>query len=247
MNNNITGNNTMTTTDKKPRVAKKTDAPTPIAAPAVAAAAPVAAAVAEKKPRAVKAKVAEAVVAAPAAVAAPGAAPEASPVSAAVDAAPTTTVNDDIRSALESVTRLRDEAQKMIVGLRKLDKRVSKEIKEARKRRRSKREVDPLKPKGPNVFEKPQQVTEALCKFFGKPVGTQMSRAEVTSGVSTYIKKAGLQNKHEINPDAALKGLLGEITDEKLTYFNIQKYLNKHYIKTLATAAAAAAAAASTA
>ena len=211
-----------TTTDKKSRVVKKSDAApaaTPVAAPAHAAAAPVA----EKKPRATKAKAAE--------VAAPVAAPEASPVSPAADAAPTTTVSDDIRASLEAVTRLRDEAQKMIVNLRKLDKRVAKEIKEARKRRRNKREVDPTKPKKPNVFQEPQNVSEALCKFFGKPVGTQMSRAEVTSGVSAYVKKAGLQNKHEINPDANLKGLLSIPDGEKLTYFNIQKYLNKHYFK----------------
>ena len=226
MNNNITGNNTManTTAEKKTRVVKKT---TETAAPVVAATP--AAPVAEKKPRASK-KAEVAAVAAP--VAETVAAPEASPVSgAAVDAAPTTTVSDDIRAALESVTRLRDEASKMIAGLRKLDKRVAKEIKEARKRRRSKREVDPTKVKGPNVFVKPQTVSEALCKFFNKPIGTLMSRAEVTSGISEYVKRSGLQDKHSIKADAALKGLLEIPEGEILTYFNIQKYLNKHYTK----------------
>ena len=215
---------------KKPRAVKKTtDAPAAAAqpsSPAVAAATPAAPAAAEKKPRATKAKAAEA------AVPAAAAAPVASPVSPApADAAPVTTVNDDIRSALEAVTRLRDEASKMIAGLRKLDKRVSKEIKEARKRKRTKREVDPTKPKRPNVFQEPQNISADLCKFFGKTNGSQMSRAEVTSGVSTYVKKHGLQNKHEIKPDAALKALLGVSDADTLTYFNIQKYLNKHYIK----------------
>jgi chromatin remodeling complex protein RSC6 len=233
MNNNTNGNNTMsnTTADKKPRAVKKTEAVSVTATPVVVATP--AAPVAEKKPRTVKAKAVETVVAAVAA------APVASPVSAvATDAAPTTTVNDDIRAALESVTRLRDEASKMIAGLRKLDKRVSKEIKEARKRRRSKREVDPTKPKRPNVFQEPQQVSEALCKFFGKPNGTLMSRAEVTSGVSTYVKKSGLQNKHEIKLDDSLKSLLEVPDADVLTYFNIQKYLNKHYIKKAVAAAA---------
>ena len=209
---------------KKPRAVKKTtDAPA--AAAPVAAATPAAPA-AEKKPRATKAKAAEA---APAAAVA---APVASPVSAApADAAPATSVSDDIRAALESVTRLRDEASKMIAGLRKLDKRVAKEIKEARKRKRTKREVDPTKPKRPNVFQEPQNISTDLCKFFGKTAGSQMSRAEVTSGVSAYVKKHGLQNKHEIKPDASLKSLLGVSDADTLTYFNIQKYLNKHYIK----------------
>jgi chromatin remodeling complex protein RSC6 len=227
MNNNTSGNNTMaTTTDKKSRVVKKSDAPA-AAAPAPVATPAATPVVAEKKPRATKAKAEVAAV--PVA-----AAPEASPVSPTTDAAPVTTVSDDIRAALESVTRLRDEAQKMIVNLRKLDKRVAKEIKEARKRRRNKREVDPTKPKKPNVFQEPQNVSAELCKFFGKPAGTLMSRAEVTSGVSAYVKKSGLQNKHEINPDANLKGLLSIPDGEKLTYFNIQKYLNKHYIKVTA-------------
>jgi chromatin remodeling complex protein RSC6 len=231
MNNNTTGNNTMSNTEtaKKPRAVKKTETAQPgsLAAAAPVAAATPAAPAAEKKPRATKAKAA--VEAAPAAA---PAAPVASPVSAAAaDAAPATTVNDDIRSALEAVTRLRDEASKMIAGLRKLDKRVSKEIKEARKRKRTKREVDPTKPKRPNVFQEPQNISADLCKFFGKTNGSQMSRAEVTSGVSTYVKKHGLQNKHEIKPDAALKALLGVSDADTLTYFNIQKYLNKHYIK----------------
>ncbi len=189
-----------TETTKKPRAVKKTDAAAATPAVAAVAVAVTPAAPAEKKPRVTKAKAA-AVEAPVAAVVAP----EASPVSAVpADAAPVTTVNDDIRTALESVTRLRDEASKMIAGLRKLDKRVSKEIKEARKRKRTKREVDPTKPKRPNVFQEPQNVSVDLCNFFGKPTGTQMSRAEVTSGVSTYVKKHGLQNKHEIKPDANL-------------------------------------------
>jgi chromatin remodeling complex protein RSC6 len=234
MNNNTSGNNTMSNTEttKKPRAVKKTDTAAPAAS--AASAAPVAAApaapVTEKKPRASKAKAPEAD--APAQVSSSAVAPEASPVSpSAVEAVPVSTVNDDIRSALEVVTRLRDEASKMIVGLRKLDKRVSKEIKEARKRKRTKREVDPTKPKRPNVFQEPQNVSTDLCKFFGKASGTQMSRAEVTSNVSAYVKKNGLQNKHEIKPDAALKALLGVSDADTLTYFNIQKYLNKHYIK----------------
>ena len=238
MNNIVSGNNTMSNTEttKKPRAVKKTET-APATAVAAVAAAPAAAA--EKKPRVTKAKTAPAAVVAPVETAQPGSFAAASPVSpVTADAAPATTVNDDIRSALESVTRLRDEASKMIAGLRKLDKRVSKEIKEARKRKRTKREVDPSKPKRPNVFQEPQNVSVDLCKFFGKPAGTQMSRAEVTSNVSTYVKKNGLQSKHEIKPDASLKALLGVSDADVLTYFNLQKYLNRHYIKNTVVATA---------
>lgn len=225
----------------KPRSTKSKDTaatPAPAAAAPVVAAAPATPVVEKKKPAAAKKAVAAAapVAAAPAAAAPEAAAPEASPVTVSGDAAPTTNVSDDIRTAIEALTRVRDETQKMISNFRKLDKRVAKEIKEARKRRRVKREVDPSKPERPNPFKEPQRVSDALCKFFSKPTGTLMNRAEVTSGVSAYVKKHGLQDKHSIKPDAALKALL-EVSDADaatLTYFNIQKYLNKHYLKNAA-------------
>jgi chromatin remodeling complex protein RSC6 len=45
------------------------------------------------------------------------------------------------------------------------------------------------------------------------------------------VKDQNLKNKHDINPDAKLRSLLNVKADEKLTYFNLQKYLNPHYLK----------------
>jgi chromatin remodeling complex protein RSC6 len=58
-----------------------------------------------------------------------------------------------------------------------------------------------------------------------------MSRSNVTKAVTTYIKEKGLKNKHDIKPDAPLRKLLAVPETEALTYFNLQRYLNKHYIK----------------
>jgi upstream activation factor subunit UAF30 len=74
-------------------------------------------------------------------------------------------------------------------------------------------------------------VTDELCKFLGKANGTLMSRSEVTKAVNNYVKEKGLKNKHDIKPDAALKKLLAIGDGEPLTYFNLQRYLNRHYIK----------------
>jgi chromatin remodeling complex protein RSC6 len=71
-----------------------------------------------------------------------------------------------------------------------------------------------------------------------RPEGTEIARTEVTKSLSQYIKTNNLQEKGEksknrINPDTKLKNLLGLSSEEtdNLTFFNIQKYMNKHFIK----------------
>jgi chromatin remodeling complex protein RSC6 len=221
------------------RVAKKTDAPA-VAAPAPVVAAPVVAAPA----KAVKAPAAKKEKAAPAPVAAPVASEVTAP---ATEAAPQRSVSEEIADLVAEFTKVRDAAGKAIAALKKLDKRVAKDIKEARKRRKSKKTEEAGasdKPKKPNVFENPNPISNALCDFFGRAHGSMMSRAEVTSEIAAYIKRNSLQNKHEIKPDAKLTSLLGLKEGDKLTYFNIQKYLNTHYLNNAASKAAAASASA---
>ena len=71
-----------------------------------------------------------------------------------------------------------------------------------------------------------------------KEEGTKIARTEVTSALSSYIKDNNLQNqanKKFILPDEKLKSLLGISDDDKLTYFTLQKYMNKHFINETAT------------
>lgn len=222
-----------TSTSAKPsaakRVAKKTDAP---AAPVAVVDAPVAAAAVVVK--AAKAK--KETVATTTATATTSTAPVASEVSVpATEAAPLRSVSEQIADTVSELSKIRDGAAKLISTLKKLDKQQAREVKDARKRRKNKKvevtEGGEVKPKKPNVFEKPHPISDSLCGFFGRPNGSQMSRAEVTSEIAAYIKKNGLQLKHEITPDAKLTALLGPMkTGDKLTYFNIQKYLNVHYL-----------------
>jgi chromatin remodeling complex protein RSC6 len=53
----------------------------------------------------------------------------------------------------------------------------------------------------------------------------------VTKAVTAYVKTHNLKDKHTIKPDAKLKSLLGVTDADVLTYFNLQKYLNHHYLK----------------
>jgi len=215
------------------RVSKKEVAPA--AAPVVAAApAPVAAAApaAEKK---VTKKAAAAPAAAAPVVAAPASAAVATPaaVTEVAAEAPATSLDDDLKVVLGRLTGLREVVSTMITEVKKLEKRVHREIKDARKRRRRVKAEgeEGAKPRGPSIFEIPTKVTDELCVFLGKPKGTLISRSNVTREINNYVKEKNLKNKHDIKPDAALKKLLRLTDADNLTYFNLQRYLNTHYVK----------------
>ena len=135
---------------------------------------------------------------------------------------------------LTTLTSLRETVSSMITEVKRLDKRVHREIKDARRRkRRVPKEGDPeAKPRGPSIFEIPTKVTDELNKFLGHPAGTLISRSNVTKQLNNYVKEHNLKIKHDIKPDGPLRKLLQVPEADQLTYFNLQKYLNKHYIKT---------------
>jgi len=140
------------------------------------------------------------------------------------------------------VNELRNQLGTVLGDMKKTEKRLSRELKRAGRRRRVRApQVDeagnPL-PKKPSVFTKPQVITDALCVFLGKPKGTQVSRSDVTRGIMEYVKKHGLNNKQDINPDAALRKLLAVSETEKVTILNLQRYLKGHYVKPTSTTTA---------
>lgn len=99
------------------------------------------------------------------------------------------------------------------------------------------RELSKRKSKGnrkPSGFAKPTKISEKLCEFMNKPMGTELARTEVTQHLISYIKKNKLQNetnKRLITPDSQLKSLLGIKDSDELNYFNLQSYMNQHFIK----------------
>lgn len=100
-----------------------------------------------------------------------------------------------------------------------------------------KKEVIKNKPKGnrnPSGFAKPTKITKELCCFLNKEEGTEIARTEVTRALVAYIKENKLDNNVNgqiIHPDNKLKTLLGLEDNQDLTYFTIQKYMNKHFVK----------------
>ena len=171
-----------------------------------------------------------------AAVAAPVAAP-----AAAAAAAPAEGEEGELNLVAEfnaqvsKVNELRNTLGSVLADMKKLEKRLAREIKKAGRRKRTRApQVDeagnPL-PKKPSVFTKPQKITDALCVFLGKAKGTEMSRSDVTRGIMDYVKKNNLNNKQDILPDAALRKLLSVTEAEKVTILNLQRFLKVHYVK----------------
>ena len=92
----------------------------------------------------------------------------------------------------------------------------------------------PKKADSSSGFVKPSVISDELIEFLGKETGTMMSRVEVTKEISAYITANQLKDRvsgRQIYPDAKLAKLLKVGKDEVLTYFNLHRYLNAHFIK----------------
>lgn len=211
----------MSSNKKTTNVPKKTAAPV---AP-VAVAAPAAAVSAPRSAKAASAA------AAPAPVAAPVAAPASAPAAAEEEV----NLVAEFAAHVAKVNDLRTTLTAVLADMKKTEKRLARELKKAGRRRRTRAPAvdeagNPL-PKKQSVFTKPQQITDDLCVFLGKAKGTQMSRSDVTRGIMAYVKEKKLNNKQDINPDAALRKLLRSTEAEKVTILNLQRYLKVHYVK----------------
>ena len=223
MSTNITGTSTMSkATQAKKVVNKKSDAPV-----AEAPAAPQAAQAEKVSKKAAPAQ------AAPAPVAA---APVASSVPAAAEAVESKSVDQEISELIAVFQKTRDESVKAIKSLQRLQKSVSKAVKEASKRRRRVKAADENgapKEKRPTIFTTPVTLKDELCSFLGKSKGSQMTPADVTRAFSAYVDSHKLKDAekgHTIHPDAAMRKVLGVKDGESVTYRNIQSYLYKLYV-----------------
>lgn len=211
---------------------RKTKSDAPVApAPTVAVVVETVAPVAEKKPKKTKAAApapvetpAPVVVETPAVVEAPAAA------EAPVDASTLASKLNDFGAKIQQVTSI---LSSMKADYKTLEKTVSRELKAASKSKKSKKVSTGNRQ--PSGFVKPSVISDELIAFLGKEAGTMMSRVEVSKGINAYITANGLKDKvsgRQINPDAKLAALLKVGKDEVLTYFNLQKYLKIHFIKT---------------
>lgn len=135
-------------------------------------------------------------------------------------------------SILQTMSSFKSQITVLQQQLKVLEKDTKKHVKSLE------RELKKRRPKGqrkPSGFAQPIQISKELCDFLQKPSGSQVARTEVTQYLISYIKENKLQNeenKKVILPDEKLMKLLSLDEGDELTFFNIQSYMNKHFVKT---------------
>ena len=230
--------NTMSSADAKTAkkvVAKKAVAPAPAASPAPAPA-PATEAKATKAPRktAAKTEVVVPTVAAPEVVA---------PPTTTTEAAAPTSIAGVVERLREVRTRLANELKEIIADTLLAAKTAAREVKDAKKKKRVKKDVSQMTPeekaawelrRSKNAFLKPRALSADLCAFMKLPAGSQRSQTEVTKFVSNYVKENSCfdpSNKRRIIPDGVLSRLLKVKDTDTVTYLNLQSFLKIHFLK----------------
>jgi len=140
---------------------------------------------------------------------------------------------EQFEELIDGLSLVKNQIVNLQQNLKQLEKNVKKQMKGLKKEATKNKNKGNRKPSG---FAKPSKVTKELCEFMNKTEGTEIARTEVTKALVTYIKENKLENETNskvIKPDNKLKFLLGLEEGEELTYFNIQKYMNKHFVKNI--------------
>jgi len=114
--------------------------------------------------------------------------------------------------------------QKDLKALRKMIRKVIGDIEDPTGEKKEARTKN-------NGFNKPQVVTDALRSFLKLGADEMISRSQVTRAVNTYVTEKELKKGQNITLDAPLQALLNPPADTQITFLNIQKFLNQHYVK----------------
>jgi len=134
---------------------------------------------------------------------------------------------------LDNISSIKLQLTALTSQIKSVEKQVTKKMKQMDKELKKNRSKGNKQPSG---FAKPTKISTALCKFMDLPEGSEMARTEVTKYIIQYIQDNKLQNPSDaklIEPNNELKSLLKiKKADGNLTYFNIQRYMNKHFVKT---------------
>ena len=128
---------------------------------------------------------------------------------------------------LNTLSAFKSQITMISSQVKSLEKKVKKRMKALEKQANKNKNKGNRKASG---FAIPTTISKDLCKFMDKPEGTKMARTEVTKYIIQYIKDHNLPQGKVIKPDKQLKALLKVDNKEEVTYFNIQKYMNKHFV-----------------
>tara|TARA_B110000977_G_scaffold85317_1_gene113900 strand:+ start:3370 stop:3855 length:486 start_codon:yes stop_codon:yes gene_type:complete len=144
-------------------------------------------------------------------------------------------ITEQFGEVLNTLSSFKSQISMLVSQVKSLEKTVKKQMKQLELAAQKNKNKGNRKASG---FAVPSKISNGLCEFMGKPEGTEMARTEVTKYIIQYIKNNNLpdkDNKKIIKPNNALKSLLDVKPTDEVTYFNLQKYMNKHFIKAQTT------------
>lgn len=140
-------------------------------------------------------------------------------------------IKGEFSGVLTILSAFRQQITMLQNQVRGLEKHVDKKMKTLQREAKKNKNKGNRKPSG---FAVPTKITDQLCEFMNKEKGTMVARTEVTQYIIEYIRQNALQkdgNRKFIKPDVKLATLLDVKDDDEVTYFNIQRYMNKHFVK----------------
>lgn len=140
-------------------------------------------------------------------------------------------LNEGFNELLNSICQMKNSIAILQNQVKLLERDKNKQIKKLERELNRKKQKKQRQPSG---FAKPTKISNKLCQFLNKPPGSEVARTEVTQYLISYIKEHKLQNENNksfIKPDKKLSELLNTDKSDNITYFNIQGFMNKHFIK----------------
>lgn len=150
-------------------------------------------------------------------------------------------VEELFKAACESlrtkITTLETVAREAKNDLKNMEKEFAKHMKASGKRTRKAAAAAAGAPKRPpSGFAKPSLLSDELCAFLKMPNGSEMSRTDVTGLITAYVKSNNLVGSPDkrvflVNNDPALKALFKTSDTDVVNYFNLQRFISRHFIK----------------
>ena len=161
--------------------------------------------------------------------------------SADLEKVPEMKLEDNITSQLDSllgtVVALVNQLKTVQSEVKTLQKNYVKVLKDHNKTLHKKKRFD----RQPSGFAKPSKISAEMASFLSLDPKEEVPRNQVTKLINKYIIEHDLRNekdKRQIQPNKELTKLLDLKGDEQLSYFNLQKYMKHHFIKTPSVAVA---------
>ena len=123
-----------------------------------------------------------------------------------------------------SLNKIKADIKEMEKKMKTDEKRLIKSIKGFKPTRQGSKSL--------TGFAKPGKISEELSVFMGKEnLEDLVSRTEATQFIIKYIKDNGLSEGQKIQLNDELCKILDLTPDTDVSFFSLQKYMSRHFIK----------------